>query len=93
MPTGRSRRCPRSRSRRSRRRRTKTGRQGMLVLGFGKGGGSADEDVNEDEIEPPPAAVSFWRLFDFADGLDWALMAAGAVAAAAHDAALVVYLH
>jgi ATP-binding cassette subfamily B (MDR/TAP) protein 1 len=28
--------------------------------------------------------MSFWRLFEFADGLDWALMAAGA---------LVVYLH
>ncbi|AQL07594.1 ABC transporter B family member 6 [Zea mays] len=40
-----------------------------------------------------PAAVSFWRLFEFADGVDWALMAAGALAAAAHGAALVVYLH
>ena len=54
---------------------------------------SADEDVDEDEVEPPPAAISFWRLFNFADGLGWALMDAGTVAAAAHDAAFIVYLH
>ncbi|KAK1670313.1 hypothetical protein QYE76_058472 [Lolium multiflorum] len=42
---------------------------------------------------PPPAAVPFKRLFACADRLDWALMAAGAVAAAAHGVALVVYLH
>ncbi|VAH59029.1 unnamed protein product [Triticum turgidum subsp. durum] len=54
---------------------------------------SADEDVDEDEVEPLPGAISFWRLFNFVDGLDWALMAAGTVAAAAHDAAFVVYMH
>ncbi|CAL4930433.1 unnamed protein product [Urochloa decumbens] len=59
----------------------------------GEGAGAGEEEVEEDEVEPPPAAVSFWRLFEFADGVDWALMAAGALAAAAHGAALVVYLH
>nr|CAB3501216.1 unnamed protein product [Digitaria exilis] len=59
----------------------------------GEGPGAGEEEVDEDEVEPPPAAVSFWRLFEFADGVDWALMAAGALAAAAHGAALVVYLH
>jgi ATP-binding cassette, subfamily B (MDR/TAP), member 1 len=59
----------------------------------GEGAGAAEEEVEDDEVEPPPAAVSFWRLFEFADGLDWALMAVGALAAAAHGAALVVYLH
>ncbi|WOL00692.1 hypothetical protein Cni_G09405 [Canna indica] len=46
-----------------------------------------------EEIEPPPAAVPFSRLFACADGVDWVLMAVGAVAAAAHGMALVVYLH
>ncbi|OEL12840.1 ABC transporter B family member 20 [Dichanthelium oligosanthes] len=59
----------------------------------GEGAGAGEEEVEEDEVEPPPAAVSFWRLFEFADGVDWALMAVGALAAAAHGAALVVYLH
>lgn len=59
----------------------------------GEGAGAGEEEVEDDEVEPPPAAVSFWRLFEFADGVDWALMAAGALAAAAHGAALVVYLH
>ncbi|KAK8950164.1 ABC transporter B family member 20 [Platanthera guangdongensis] len=45
-----------------------------------------------DEIEPPPATVPFSRLFACADGFDWFLMAFGAVAAAAHGMALVVYL-
>ncbi|GAB2276653.1 ABC transporter B member 20 [Dionaea muscipula] len=49
------------------------------------------EDV--EEIEPPPAAVPFSRLFDCADRLDWVLMAIGAIAAAAHGTALVMYLH
>lgn len=53
-----------------------------------------EEHVDEvEEIEPPPAAVPFLRLFACADGLDWALMAVGSVAAAAHGMALVVYLH
>lgn len=46
-----------------------------------------------EEIEPPPAAVPFSRLFACADGLDWGLMVAGSVAAAAHGMALVIYLH
>ncbi|KAK9684161.1 hypothetical protein RND81_10G190600 [Saponaria officinalis] len=62
-------------------------------------GASADmaeddmEDDGDDEIEPPPAAVPFSRLFACADRLDWVLMGVGSVAAAAHGAALVVYLH
>ncbi|KAJ0962333.1 hypothetical protein J5N97_030161 [Dioscorea zingiberensis] len=53
-----------------------------------------DGTVDElEEIEPPPAAVPFSGLFKCADGLDWALMAVGSLAAAAHGAALVVYLH
>ncbi|KAH7667797.1 Xenobiotic-transporting ATPase protein [Dioscorea alata] len=53
-----------------------------------------DAPVDElEEIEPPPAAVPFSRLFACADGLDWLLMAVGSLAAAAHGAALVVYLH
>ncbi|XP_031486742.1 ABC transporter B family member 6-like [Nymphaea colorata] len=47
----------------------------------------------EEEIEPPPAAVPFSRLFACADGFDWVLMIVGSLAAAAHGAALVVYLH
>lgn len=50
-----------------------------------------DEDM--EEIEPPPAAVPFSRLFAYADRVDWGLMAVGSVAAAAHGIALVVYLH
>lgn len=50
------------------------------------------EDVDETE-EPPPAAVPFFRLFICADRLDWVLMIVGSLAAAAHGAALVVYLH
>ncbi|KAG0501236.1 hypothetical protein HPP92_001308 [Vanilla planifolia] len=53
--------------------------------------GGAIDDV--EEMEPPPAAVPFSRLFACADGLDWFLMALGALAAAAHGMALVVYLH
>jgi ATP-binding cassette subfamily B (MDR/TAP) protein 1 len=59
----------------------------------GEGLGPGEEEVEDDEVEPPPSAVSFWRLFEFADGIDWALMVAGALAAAAHGAALVIYLH
>jgi ATP-binding cassette subfamily B (MDR/TAP) protein 1 len=69
------------------------GPSGDAGVGLRDGEGAGEDDVEEDEVEPPPAAVSFWRLFEFADGLDWALMAAGALAAAAHGAALVVYLH
>ncbi|PPD76021.1 hypothetical protein GOBAR_DD27062 [Gossypium barbadense] len=46
-----------------------------------------------EELEPPPAAVPFSRLFACADRLDWVLMIVGSVAAAAHGTALVVYLH
>lgn len=46
-----------------------------------------------EEMEPPPAAVPFLRLFACADGLDCILMIVGSLAAAAHGAALVVYLH
>ncbi|XP_030450872.1 ABC transporter B family member 20-like isoform X1 [Syzygium oleosum] len=53
-------------------------------------GGEMEE---EEEIEPPPEAVPFSRLFACADRLDWALMIAGSLGAAAHGAALVVYLH
>ncbi|KAK3147627.1 hypothetical protein QOZ80_3BG0284810 [Eleusine coracana subsp. coracana] len=59
----------------------------------GENAGAGEEEMEDEEVEPPPAAVSFWRLFEFADGLDWALMAVGALAAATHGAALVVYLH
>ncbi|RRT79837.1 hypothetical protein B296_00022580, partial [Ensete ventricosum] len=52
--------------------------------------GAGDEP---EEMEPPPATVPFSRLFACADGVDWALMAVGAVAAAAHGMALVIYLH
>jgi len=50
-------------------------------------------DDADDDPDPPPAAVPFKRLFACADRLDWALMAAGSLAAAAHGVALVVYLH
>jgi len=53
-----------------------------------------DGGVEEtEEMEPPPAAVPFLRLFACADGLDCILMIVGSLAAAAHGAALVVYLH
>lgn len=53
-----------------------------------------EEEMEEaDEIEPPPAAVPFSRLFACADRLDWFLMLVGSLAAALHGTALVVYLH
>lgn len=53
-----------------------------------------EEEIDDgDEIEPPPAAVPFSRLFACADRLDWVLMVVGSLAAAAHGTALVVYLH
>ncbi|KAL8130616.1 hypothetical protein V2J09_019771 [Rumex salicifolius] len=56
--------------------------------------GDVEEDMEDvDEMEPPPAAVPFSRLFACADRLDWALMIVGSLAAAAHGTALVVYLH
>lgn len=63
------------------------------------GGGEAmqveveDEMEEQEEMEPPPAAVPFSRLFACADRLDWVLMLVGSIAAAAHGTALVVYLH
>ncbi|XP_076911745.1 ABC transporter B family member 6-like [Bidens hawaiensis] len=54
----------------------------------------AEEDMEEvEEIEPPPAAVPFSKLFVYADRFDWVLMVVGSVAAAAHGTALVIYLH
>ncbi|GMI87086.1 P-glycoprotein 20, ATP-binding cassette B20 [Hibiscus trionum] len=54
----------------------------------------AEEEMEEtEELEPPPAAVPFSKLFACADRLDWALMIVGSLAAAAHGTALVVYLH
>ncbi|KAG2723678.1 hypothetical protein I3760_02G180400 [Carya illinoinensis] len=53
-----------------------------------------EEDIEDPEdIELPPAAVPFSRLFACADYLDWGLMLVGSLAAAAHGTALVVYLH
>lgn len=54
-----------------------------------------EEEIDDDneEMEPPPAAVPFSQLFACADHLDWALMFVGSLAAAAHGTALVVYLH
>ncbi|CAO1941112.1 unnamed protein product [Urochloa humidicola] len=69
-----------------------------LGLG-GDGAPPPDDDAQpplddaDDDPDPPPAAVPFKRLFACADRLDWALMAAGSLAAAAHGVALVVYLH
>ncbi|MFS8006437.1 putative ABC transporter type 1, transmembrane domain superfamily [Helianthus anomalus] len=54
----------------------------------------AEEEMEEtEEIEPPPAAVPFSKLFVCADRLDWVLMVVGSVATAAHGTALVIYLH
>ncbi|CAK9176510.1 unnamed protein product [Ilex paraguariensis] len=50
-------------------------------------------DAEAEEMEQPPAAVPFSRLFACADRLDWALMFVGSLAAASHGTALVVYLH
>ena len=67
--------------------------------GGGGGAGMAtqaeeDEEMDEpEEMEPPPAAVPFSQLFACADRFDWVLMVLGSVAAAAHGAALIVYLH
>ncbi|KAF5733808.1 ABC transporter family protein [Tripterygium wilfordii] len=53
-----------------------------------------EEEIEEpEEMEPPPSAVPFSRLFAYADRLDWVLMVVGSLAAAAHGTALVIYLH
>ncbi|GAB2250663.1 hypothetical protein Droror1_Dr00016913 [Drosera rotundifolia] len=59
------------------------------------GGVEVEEEEMDDieEIEPPPAAVPFSKLFACADRIDWVLMSVGSVAAAAHGTALVLYLH
>ena len=60
----------------------------------GEAQAEAEEEMEEaEEMEPPPAAVPFSRLFACADRLDWGLMIVGLLAAAAHGTALVVYLH
>ncbi|PWA23404.1 ABC transporter B family member 6 [Artemisia annua] len=56
-------------------------------------GGDDEMDDENEEMEAPPAAVPFSKLFVCADKLDWCLMVVGSVAAAAHGTALVVYLH
>lgn len=57
-------------------------------------GAEDDQEIEDvEETEQPPAAVPFSRLFACADRLDWVLMIVGSVAAAAHGAALVIYLH
>ncbi|KAL6526719.1 ATP-binding cassette sub- B member 6, mitochondrial [Orobanche gracilis] len=50
-------------------------------------------DAEGEEMESPPAAVPFSRLFACADRLDWVLMFFGSLSAAAHGTALVIYLH
>ncbi|WVZ49600.1 hypothetical protein U9M48_000942 [Paspalum notatum var. saurae] len=50
-------------------------------------------DDADDDSDPPPAAVPFKRLFACADRLDWALMAGGSLAAAAHGVVLVHALY
>lgn len=52
---------------------------------------SGDEEQERDE--PPPPSVPFFRLFAYADALDWLLMVVGSIAAAVHGAALPVYLY
>ena len=55
-----------------------------------------DEDTpieEMDEIESPPAAVPFFRLFAYANPFDWFLMIIASIAAAAHGAALPIYLY
>ena len=52
---------------------------------------SGDEEQERDE--PPPPSVPFFRLFAYADPLDWLLMVVGSIAAAVHGAALPVYLY
>lgn len=56
--------------------------------------GNDDDDDEDDEVEEvAPSAVPFTALFACADGLDWVLMAIGSLAAAAHGATLVLYVH
>lgn len=52
---------------------------------------SGDEEQERDE--PPPPSVPFFKLFAYADALDWLLMVVGSIAAAVHGAALPVYLY
>ncbi|KAG0562857.1 hypothetical protein KC19_9G176700 [Ceratodon purpureus] len=50
-------------------------------------------DDEQEMEEPPPPSVPFFRLFAYADALDWTLMTLGSVAAAVHGAALPLYLY
>lgn len=50
-------------------------------------------DDEQEVEEAPPPSVPFFRLFAYADALDWTLMTLGSVAAAIHGAALPLYLY
>lgn len=50
-------------------------------------------DDEQEAEEAPPPSVPFFRLFAYADALDWTLMTLGSVAAAIHGAALPLYLY
>lgn len=50
-------------------------------------------DDEQEAEEAPPPSVPFFRLFAYADALDWTLMILGSVAAAIHGAALPLYLY
>lgn len=59
------------------------------------GGGEEDEEEENEEREPElaPEAVPIWGFFACADWIDWVLMIAGSLAAAAHGVAIVMYVH
>lgn len=50
-------------------------------------------DDEQEAEEAPPPSVPFFRLFAYADALDWTLMILGSIAAAIHGAALPLYLY
>lgn len=53
----------------------------------------ASGSENEEIDQPPPPSVPFFRLFAYADALDWTLMILGSIMAAIHGAALPMYLY